>query len=151
AYWSEQVGRARLVAPISGRVASRNPQFLLGSWAKEGDLLLQIEDSRLMRAEIEVPETDILAVKPGAGVRLRLWGESVETLDGRVASMAPVAEKREFGSVVRVLSDIPNTEGRLHSGMTGYAKVAAREMPAWEAFSRLFVRFGTIEMWSWVP
>ncbi|MBF0306059.1 MAG: HlyD family efflux transporter periplasmic adaptor subunit [Alphaproteobacteria bacterium] len=150
-YWSEQVGRARLVAPISGRVASRNPQFLLGSWAKEGDLLLQIEDSRLMRAEIEVPETDILAVKAGAAVRLRLWGESVETLDGRVASMAPVAEKREFGSVVRVLSDIPNTEGRLHSGMTGYAKVAAREMPAWEAFSRLFVRFGTIEMWSWVP
>lgn len=150
-FWGEQVDRARLLAPIAGRVASRNPQFLLGSWAKEGDLLLQIEDSRLMRAEIEVPETDILAVRAGAGVRLRLWGESVETLDGRVAAMAPVAEKREFGSVVRVLSDIPNGEGRLHSGMTGYAKVAVHEMPAWEAFSRLFVRFATIEMWSWIP
>jgi putative peptide zinc metalloprotease protein len=52
---------------------------------------------------------------------------------------------------VRVNADIPNDEGELKSGMTGYAKIAGGEMPVWRAYLSLFVRFFDVEVWSWIP
>ena len=70
---------------------------------------------------------------------------------GSVVSVAPSAEQREYGLVVRVMTDIPNDDGFLKSQMTGYAKITGRDMPVWEAFSRMLVRYFKIEMWSWIP
>ena len=65
--------------------------------------------------------------------------------------LAPLAEEREFGRVVRVSVRVPNPDGRLASNMTGHAKIEVGERPVWEVFSRIVVRFFEVELWSWLP
>jgi hypothetical protein len=35
--------------------------------------------------------------------------------------------------------------------MSGFAKIEGAEMPAWKAFTRFFIRFIQVEVWSWIP
>jgi len=53
--------------------------------------------------------------------------------------------------VVLILTDVPNKDFILKSGMTGAAKVEAGEKPVIVAFTRMLVRFALIEIWSWIP
>ena len=123
----------------------------VGAYLPEGGLFAELEDNRVVFAEIEVPETEIEEVTIGAEVELKLWSDSATSITGIVARIAPKAEERDFGKVLRVTVRVPNEDGKLASGMTGYAKVAAEERPVWEAFSRVIVRFFQVELWSWLP
>ena len=146
-----QVERSRIVAPGAGRIVTKNLHFNLGKYLPVGALFAEIEDIRLAQVEVEVPESDIAEVQIGDRVRVKAWGASETERIGEVIGVAPVAEPREFGEIVRVKTQVPNADGFLKSGMTGYAKIEGAEMPVWEAFTRLFVRFFRIEFWSWIP
>jgi hypothetical protein len=67
------------------------------------------------------------------------------------ASIASAAEEQSYGMVVRVTAQFPNPNGRMVSGMTGYAKVEGGDMRTWEAYLRAFMRFFQIQVWSWIP
>ena len=146
-----QVERSRIVAPVAGRIVTKNLHFNLGKYLPVGALFAEIEDMRLAQVELEVPESDIAEVQIGDTVRLKAWGASETERIGEVVGIAPVAESREFGEIVRVKTQVLNDDGFLKSGMTGYGKIEGSEMPAWQAFTRLFVRFFRIEFWSWIP
>jgi multidrug resistance efflux pump len=148
---ADQLRRTRIEAPAAGRIVTPNLHLKRGMYLPVGGLFAEIEDNRVARAEIEVPETDIAEVGAGAAVKLKAWGAADAILLGSVVSIAPSAEPREYGLIVRVMTDIPNDDGFLKSQMTGYAKIASRDMPVWEAFSRMLMRFFKIEMWSWIP
>lgn len=150
-YRQDELERTRIRAPAAGRIVTPNLQLQRGKYLPVGGLFAELEDNRVVRAEIDVPETDIDEVRVGDKVRLKPWGYSDTILLGRVASIAPTAEVKSYGRVVRVKSDIPNPDGMLKSEMTGYAKIEGSEMPVWEAYTRLFVRFFRIEFWSWIP
>lgn len=134
-----------------GQVVSSLSSVPVGAYLPEGGLFAELEDNRVVFAEIEVPETEIEEVIIGAEVELKLWSDSATSITGIVARIAPKAEEREFGKVLRVTVRVQNEDGKLASGMTGYAKVAAEERPVWEAFSRVIVRFFQVELWSWLP
>jgi multidrug resistance efflux pump len=150
-YRRAQVERSRIVAPVAGRIVTKNLRFNLGKYLPVGALFTEIEDMRVAQVELEVPESDIAEVRVGSRVRLKAWGASETERLGKVVEIAPVAEPREFGEIVRVTTEVPNEDGFLKSGMTGYGKIEGSEMPVWEAFTRLFVRFFRIEFWSWIP
>ncbi len=103
------------------------------------------------RAEIDVPESDIGQVQIGDTVRLKAWAYSDFELPGAVVAIAPIAEEREYGLVVRVMTNISNEDGLLKPKMTGYGKIHGSSMPVWEAYSRMIMRFFRIEIWSWIP
>lgn len=138
-------------AVTDGQIVSDLSKVPVGAFLPEGGFFAQLEDNRSLFAQIDVPETDIEEVRKGAPVEFRLWSASESKLTGTVYRVAPKAEEREFGKVIRVTVEIPNENGHLSSGMTGYAKVAADERPVWQAFSRMIVRFFQIELWSWLP
>lgn len=146
-----EVERSRIIAPVAGRVVTKDLHFNLGKYLPIGALFLEIEDIRLAQVAVDVPETDIAEVQIGDRVRVKAWGASETERIGEVVEIAPVAEPREFGEIVRVTTQVPNADGFLKSGMTGYAKIEGSEMPVWQAFTRLFVRFFRIEFWSWIP
>ena len=150
-YLQDQVARTRLQAPVSGRVVTADLNLKLGTYLQVGGLFAELEDSRVAQAEILVPETDISEVQLGSRVRLKPWGYSDREIIGKVVAIAPVAEKMNYGLVVRVKTEVPNDGGILKSEMTGYAKIEGSEMPVWEAFTRIFVRFFRVEVWSWIP
>ncbi|NIS62310.1 MAG: hypothetical protein GTO13_16910 [Proteobacteria bacterium] len=58
---------------------------------------------------------------------------------------------KEKGKVVRVLSELPNSDDLLKTDMTGYAKIECEWKPLVVAFTRWLVRFFLIEVWSWIP
>ena len=86
-----QLDRTTLRAPAAGYVTTPNPQFLTGAWLNAGDKFLQIEDTKVLDAEVEIPQDDIALIKPGAEVRLRPWSERNREIGGRVTGVAPSA------------------------------------------------------------
>ena len=150
-YLQDQVERTRLRAPVAGRVVTPDLELKLGTYLQVGGEFADLEDSRVVQAEILVPETDISQVQVGGRVRLKPWGYSDSEIFGKVVSIAPAAEKLNYGPIVRVKTQVPNEAGILKSEMTGYAKIEGSDMPVWRAFTRLFVRFFQVEVWSWIP
>jgi len=53
--------------------------------------------------------------------------------------------------VLKVTTLIPNQDGTLKAGMTGYGKIDGGTKPVIVAFTRAIVRFFLIEFWSWLP
>jgi multidrug resistance efflux pump len=148
----DQLERTRLRAPGAGRVITPNVDLLLGKYLTAGTLFAELEDSRTAYADISIPEGDIGLIGAGNTVRLRPWGAEYAELPGKVVVISPKADTTDRGgSVIRVKTEVPNLDGVLRPQMTGYAKIDGREMYAWEAFSRMVLRFILIEVWSWIP
>ncbi len=138
-------------ATVDGQVVSSMSAVPVGTFLPEGGLFAELEDNRTVIAEIEVPETSIEEVEIGAQVELRLWSDTATSVYGTVKRLAPRAEEREFGRVIRVLVEVPNVEGKLSANMTGHGKIDAGIRPVWEVFTRVIVRFLEVELWSWLP
>lgn len=138
-------------APVSGQIVSSMADVPVGHSLSVGGLLAEIEDNRTMIAELAVPEITIEEVTVGAPVELRLWSNSDDVITGTVNSIAPRAEERDFGWIIRVLVEVPNPDGKLAANVTGFGKIEAEERPVWQAFSRAIQRFFVIEVWSWLP
>jgi multidrug resistance efflux pump len=151
AYLETQIERTVVRATMAGRVVTPNIELQRGMYLTVGTLFATIERSQMAQAEILVPETDMGEIQIGDSVRLKPWGDSAMEILGEVVAIAPTAEKTAYGPIVRVKTEIDNTAGFLRSDMTGYAKIAGSDMPVWEAYTRLFVRFFNIEVWSWIP
>ena len=150
-YRTEQLERTKIRAPAAGRIVTPNLHFMLGKYMPTGALFAELEDNRVAQVEIDLPESDIGEIQLGNQVRVKAWQESDLEIIGAVVAIAPVAEKRDYGKVIRVKTMLPNEDGALRSGMTGFAKIEGPEMPVWEAYTRMLVRFFRIEFWSWIP
>lgn len=146
-----QLEHTNIRAGGGGQIVSTMENVSVGTFLKEGDLFAELADNRTVLAEIEVPETEIDEAAIGAQVVLKSWSAPNANIEGTVKRVAPAAEEREFGQVVRVVVEVPNPDGRLTRNMTGFGKVVVDERPAWEVFTRVVIRFVKIEMWSWLP
>jgi multidrug resistance efflux pump len=151
AFARDELERTRIVAPVDGRVVTPNLNLRIGSFLRSGDVLLEIERTDVVDAEIAVPESDIPLVAVGDTVRLKAWGHADDEILGRVETIAPAASDQGYGSVVRVGARFANPDDFLRTGMTGYAKIDGVEMRVWEAYLRSIRRFFQIEVWSWIP
>jgi multidrug resistance efflux pump len=151
AYFEDQLERTRMKAPAAGRVITPNVELSGGKWLETGDEFLQLDDTRVVQAQIDMPETDISLIRPGDHVRVKAWGYTDREIPGTVTEVSPAAETRDYGQVVRVKASIPNTDAILRPGMSGYAKVEGSEMRVGEVYLRFLTRFFTVEVWSWIP
>lgn len=174
--YKTDVERTTLAAPIAGSIVTPRVEELTGTYLKPGqrDLVVQIEDSRTMRAEVEVPEEDVAGVRPGSRVKVVTWAFHDRTFEGTVLSIAPIAAANAADAasstvlgqaqgsgpmamssstyrIVRVTTEIPNPEGRLKSEMTGYAKIETGSRPVWDVLFRPLLRWVMVEVWYWIP
>jgi multidrug resistance efflux pump len=173
-----QLERTNIRAPMPGFVTTPNAQLLTGVWLDAGDNFLQIDDTRIVEADIEIPQGDIGFVRPGAEVRLRPWSEADWEVFGRVTEIAPsaLAAPDKSGQrarlwtaetlprpsrteaiaannsgLIRVKAAIASAGTSLRPGMTGYAKVSGPQMTLGEAYLRFCIRLFKTELWSLVP
>ncbi|WP_255702923.1 HlyD family secretion protein [Roseivivax sp. GX 12232] len=151
AFHEAEVTRTRVEAPMAGRVITSDLELQIGSFLRVGDPLLEIERTERISAAIDVPEFDITLIAPGDAVRMKVRGYQEDEIEGRVAAIAPTAEDKGYGRVVRVDAVFENPDDFLRSGTTGYAKIEGTEMRVWEAYLRSIQRFFQIEFWSWIP
>ncbi|PYT13624.1 MAG: hypothetical protein DMF51_10340 [Acidobacteria bacterium] len=169
------VESATLRSPIAGWIVTPRVEELAGTYLKPGqrDLVVQIEDARTIRAEVEVPEEEVMSVSLGAKVEVAPWAFHDVSFKGTVVSIAPVAATNsaeasttvqgpsQAGSqvavsgstdrVVRVITEIPNPDGVLKTDMTGYAKIATGHRPVWDVLFRPIIRWLKVRVWYWIP
>jgi multidrug efflux pump subunit AcrA (membrane-fusion protein) len=147
----DQLADTTVRAPSAGRVMTPNVSLMTGTYLHRGAELLTLEDTHTLQAEISLPEADVGLVKIGNDVRLRPWANEDREIAGKVTSIAPAAQSKSYGTIVRVGASIPNPEDSLRPAMTGYAKIDGEDMRVWEAFLRRIIRIVRVEFWSWIP
>ena len=147
----DQLADTTIRAPTAGRVVTPNVQLLTGVFLHRGAELLTLDDTRKLEAEINLPEADVGRVGVGDNVRLRPWSSENREIAGTVTEIAPAAQTKSYGTIVRVEASIPNPEELLRPAMTGYAKIDCETMRVWQAFLGRIIRIVRVEMWSWVP
>jgi multidrug efflux pump subunit AcrA (membrane-fusion protein) len=151
AFARDQLSDTTVRAPTAGRVMTPNVQLLTGTYLHRGGELLTLDDTRTLEAEINLPEADVGLVKVGDNVRLRPWANEDREISGQVTGIAPAAQAKSYGTIVRVGASIPNADETLRPAMTGYAKIDGEDMRVWEAFLRRIIRIVRVEFWSWIP
>ena len=149
--YEEQLRRTSLRMPIDGRIATTKLKDLQNKYLEEGKLFAEVEDTRQVRVEIAVPESDAFDIRLGRTVRLKTWAGTGQIFPGTVVEIAPQAEEEIYGKVVTVTALLPNPDLALKTGMTGYAKITGEDTLVVVAFTKALVRFFTIEVWSWLP
>ena len=150
-YQREQLAATTLAAPIAGVVVAPRLQFARGSYLERGALLATIEDTGELMAEIKLPESSIGDIKVGAKASAKPWAFPGSSYRGEVRSIAPNAEEGKYGKIVRVNVALSDPKGELRAGMTGNGKISAGWDFAGLVFTRAFVRFALVELWSWIP
>jgi putative peptide zinc metalloprotease protein len=147
----EEFVRTKLAMPMDGRIVTENLDHMIGQYLDEGDPFATVENDEYVRIQIKVPESDIADVQLGADARFKVWAYGDMLFYGQVSEIAPVALDESYGKVIAVTVVIPNKDRLLKSGMTGFGKVDGGTKLVAVAFTRMLVRFFTIEMWSWIP
>lgn len=121
--YREKVEKARLVASIAGAVVTPKVEEKVGELLNVGQMFCELVDQDHMAMEMNVPETDITLIRPGARVALKLNSLPTETIAGVVERVSPqtiTAEGEQF-FVTRAV--FPNPGGRVRPGMVGQAKI----------------------------
>lgn len=150
-YDRQRLSDTELRAPIPGEIASGSLLTAAGGYLERGDLFTVIEDNSKLLAEIRLPQANIGEVRQGAPVRIKTWTYPDREFYGVVQSIAPAADDSAYGKVVRVMTEIDNSEGLLKTNLTGQAKIVGEQKTVFEAFTRMLVRFFYVELWSWLP
>lgn len=150
-YDRQRLSDTVLRASIAGEIASGSILTAAGGYLERGDLFTVIEDNSRLLAEIRLPQANISEVRQGAQVRIKTWTYPDREFYGVVKSIAPAADDSAYGKVVRVTTEIDNSEGLLKTNLTGQAKIVGEQMTVFEAFTRMLVRFFYVELWSWLP
>jgi len=123
--YRSRVERARLRAPVAGVVVTPKVEERVGELLEKGAVFCELVDAQRLALEMNVPETSIDLVQPGAPVTIKLNAFPTRTFAGtveRVSSQA-VAIEGEQHFVVRALFDNPDLSAR--TGMVGRAKIGA--------------------------
>jgi len=152
-FYQEALRRTYLISPIQGQVITENIKFKLNSYIATGDVFAEIENTSTVSVRVAVPESDIGEVTLGAVVSLKLWAYPDMLFSGRVTNIEPATapEETDYGRVIYVSSNFDNPNGFLISGLTGHAKITGNKTLLILAFSRAFMRFIRVEVWSWLP
>ena len=114
-----QPGRFDVRAPITGTVIRR--PALLGSFAGESDSLSTIADTSVLWALLDVPEWDVIRVRAGQPVELRVDGVAGQTFRGTVTWIAAEVDPRTRSVTAR--AEVHNPDGRLRVGQFARATV----------------------------
>jgi RND family efflux transporter MFP subunit len=115
----EQLSKTTVRSPISGVVGSR--PVSAGDVVAPGAALYTVVDPGSMRLEASVPAAQLGQVRPGASVRFTVSAYPGRTFTGTVQRINPSADPAT--GQVPVYVTIPNSEGRLVSGLFAEGRV----------------------------
>jgi RND family efflux transporter MFP subunit len=105
-----------ITAPISGQIAEKH--INRGEMALPGQPLIKIEDNKNLRLDVTAKEQDILSIKPGNPVKVRIDAMPGTEINGRVSQVVQASDVRTHSFIVKI--DIPEHKG-LVTGMYGKA------------------------------
>lgn len=158
AFSREKVDKARLRALINGVVVTPKVEEKVGQLLTPGDVFCELVDQDRMAVEMNVPESQVDLIRPGAAVSIKLNTYPTHTFRGtveRVSAQTISAEGEQF-FVVRAV--FPNPENKVRTGMAGRAKITAAGgwfqsgwYPVGYVVLRSPARWAWRKAWTWLP
>ncbi|MDJ0863213.1 MAG: HlyD family efflux transporter periplasmic adaptor subunit [Gammaproteobacteria bacterium] len=147
----EQIARTRVTAPFDGVVVSGDLSQQLGAPVERGQVLLEIAPLNAYRVIVKVNERDISSLAVGQRGQLILSAMPRERLTFSVEKITPVSEAGEGKNTFRVEARLDRVSELLRPGMQGTAKVEVdRRKLSW-IWTRNFVNWLRLWVWSWWP
>lgn len=150
-FYLQQIEMSRFKMPFDGHLVTMHLDKKIGSYLNKGEPLALVENSRVVLAQLSIPEVDAGYVEIGSRVRIRLRSHHNKELYGKVSYINPAVVDEELGKVIHVTTNLSNDDGILKTGMTGNAKISSQTLPVWEILTRAMLRFYSVELWSWLP
>jgi membrane fusion protein, multidrug efflux system len=123
---AKQLSNLTVRSPIDGVVASRPANA--GDVVSPGSELYRIIDPRSMRLEASVPSEALSLIRVGLPVQFQVRGYPGQPFDGRIERISPAADP--VTRQVSIFVTIPNTAGRLVSGLFAEGRVAQQSRRA---------------------
>lgn len=119
-----ELERVVIRSPIDGIITTHRFRERLNEGVKLGDTVCEVVNPKTMRADILVPERELDVVADGQPVTLKVHAYPQRPFKGEVKFVAAAAESDpDGGKVVRVVSNIDNSESLLREDMTGYGEI----------------------------
>ena len=147
----EKLVRTQLVAPFDGVVVSGDLSQMLGAPVEKGKVLFELAPLDKYRVILTVDERDIAYVAGGQRGELALTGITGGTLPFVVKTVTSVSTAQEGRNFFRVEAQLENASARLRPGMEGVGKVSVDERPLIWIWTRNFVNWARISLWTWLP
>lgn len=118
-----QLEKTQIRAPFAGVVG--RIELEPGAYVRAGDPVTELVDLSAVEVEIEVDDRQILALRPGHPVTLRVDAYPGERFEGRIRALAraPDRDSRKYPAP----AVFPNPEGRLLPGMLGSVRLQVGE------------------------
>ena len=139
AYIDDRIAMSVVRAPIDGGVLTARFREHVNQGVEAGGLVCEIANTRIMRAEISMPERDVDVVAVGMPAVIKVESYPTQPFEGKVNFIAPTVDATK---TVRVVVELDNASGMLKSNMSGYGEV--------EAGKRSLLTLGTRRIVRWI-
>lgn len=143
-----QIGRAKIVAPISGIVVRGDLKRQIGAPVKTGDVLFEVAPLESLRAELAVPEDDVADLEVGQEGELATASFPEARFGFVVERINPVAEVADQRNVFKVRVRLKDErDPRMRPGMEGVAKVDIGPRRYVWIWTRPILRWVRMKLW----
>ena len=113
------IDRREIKAPFAGVVGIRN--VYLGQYLQIGTDIVRLEDTSVMRLRFTVPQTDISRIRLDQQVDIFVDSYPETSFQGSITAIEPAVSVQS--GLIQVQADIPNSDGKLRSGMFARANI----------------------------
>ncbi len=108
-----KLNKMTIYAPFSGTTGLR--EVSIGDYVNSGDALVELVDTRQIKADFRVPEVYLSQLKTGQNIRISVDAFPGEQFQGQIYATAPQIDVRGRSLALRAL--IPNEDSRLKPGL----------------------------------
>jgi GAF domain-containing protein len=119
----EELDLTNVRAPADGMVLTPRLEERIGTSLAEGDQLLVVGRTDTLELEFGIDQRDILRVRPGQEIRLRVDALPSRTFGGQVTSIAQLPHEQDGRVRYPVRASVPNPDGLLKAEMAAHARV----------------------------
>lgn len=113
------IARREINAPFAGVVGIRN--VYLGQYLQPGTDIVRLEDTSVMKLRFTVPQTDISRISISQEIEIFVDAYPENTFRGSITAIEPAVNVQS--GLIQVQADIPNSDGKLRSGMFARANI----------------------------
>ncbi len=125
AYVDERLAMTAVRAPIDGEILTPRFRERVHEGIEAGGLVCEIASTRVMRAELFVPERELDAIEIGMPAIVKVESYLTRPFTGKVGFIAPAVDGEH--RYLRTVVDLDNEKGLLKANMTGHGEVEAGE------------------------
>lgn len=140
-----QIQKARIVAPLTGRVLRGDLKRDIGAPVKTGDVLFEVAPLETLYANLFVTEDRIADIREGQ--RGELTTASLQKVDFTVERVNPIAEVQDQRNIFKVRVRLDESTSRMLPGMEGVARVSVGQRPVVWIWTRPVVEWIRMKLW----